>query len=250
MPNGWLELAKELATLPAILSDVYGDLLRPGVKQVGKALETVLGLGNTILWPIALANERSRIALERNLEKYRAKLQHIPEDDIMQVRPEIGVPIAEKLSYVHDDLLSELFLNLLVKASVKTTANLAHPSFVNIINNLSPDEGLMLCRLKQRRYSYVRRSRIVGGDDSPTYSKYGEIEDTIIENKFPIEALNFASNFAMYVDHLVHMNILLIRVTGSSKQARDQSEMDVTLELRLTDFGALFCKACVPDKQL
>ena len=36
-------------------------IVQPGVGGLGKALETVLGLGNTILWPIALVNERSRI---------------------------------------------------------------------------------------------------------------------------------------------------------------------------------------------
>jgi Abortive infection alpha len=219
MPNEWLELAKGVAKLPAILTDIYGDLLRPGVKQVGKALETVIGLGNTILWPFALVNGVADITLKRSLEKYRAKLENVPADEIIQVRPEIGVPIAERLSYVHDDYLSDLFVNLLAKASIKNNANLAHPSFVNIIDNLSPDEGLMLYHLKQRRYSYVRRSRIAEGEDSSTYSKYGEIEDTIIENKFPIQELSLSSNFAMYVDHLVHMNILLIRVTGSSKKS-------------------------------
>lgn len=249
MSNGWLELAREVGKLPALLSDIYGDLLRPGVKQVGKALETVLGLGNTILWPIALANERTRIALEKNLEKYRAKLQNIPQDEIIQVRPEIGVPIAENLSYVHDDLLSELFINLLAKAAVKTTASLAHPSFVYIINNLSPDEGLMLCKLKQRRYAYVRRSHVVGGEDSPTHTKYGEITESIIENEFPTAELNFPDNFPMYVDHLRHLNILYIRLIGSGKKSPDQHGiLESTLQIRLTDFGSLFCKACVPDK--
>jgi hypothetical protein len=248
MSNGWLELAREVGKLPALLSDIYGDLFRPGVKQVGKALETVLGLGNTILWPIALANERTRIALQKNLEKYREKLQNVPQEEIIEVRPEIGVPIAEKLSHVHDNLLSELFLNLLAKASVKTTANLAHPSFVYIINNLSPDEGLLLCKLKQRRYAYVRQSQMARSEDSPTHTKYGEITESIVENEFPTTELNFPANFPMYVDHLLHLNLLYIRLIGSAKKSPDQHDMLDSLQMRLTDFGTLFCKACVPDK--
>ena len=97
MSNGWLEVAREALKIPALLSDIYGDLLKPGVKQAGKALETIIGLGNTILWPIALGNERARVALERNLEKYRSQLENIPEEGIVAVPAEIGVPIAEKL---------------------------------------------------------------------------------------------------------------------------------------------------------
>lgn len=73
MTNGWLQVAQEGLKVPGLLIEIYGDIARPGVRQVGKALETVIGLGNTILWPIALANEHSRMALENNLERYRKK---------------------------------------------------------------------------------------------------------------------------------------------------------------------------------
>jgi hypothetical protein len=78
------------------------------ITQVGKALGTVLGLGNTILLPIHLLNERARLILENNLEKYRLSLKDVPEVEILPVRPEVGVPILEKLAYVSDDELSDL----------------------------------------------------------------------------------------------------------------------------------------------
>ena len=147
MSNGWLEVAREALKLPALIFDIYGDLLKPGVKQAGKALETIIGLGNTILWPITLGNERARIALERNLERYRSQLENLPEENIVAVPAEIGVPIAEKLSYVSDEELSSLYVNLLAKASTSATAKFAHPSFVNVINNLCPDEAVYLKEL-------------------------------------------------------------------------------------------------------
>ena len=99
------ELLNSLTRSPEILLEVYRDLAKPGVQQVGKALGTVLGLGNTILWPIHLINEKSRLALESNLERYRVKLEHVSQEDICSVAPEIGVPIAEKLSYVTNDTI-------------------------------------------------------------------------------------------------------------------------------------------------
>jgi len=144
MTNGWLRVAQEALKVPGLLVEIYGDLARPGVRQVGRALETVLGLGNTVLWPIALANERSRIALEKNLEKYRQRMDAVPEDKTIGVAPEIGVPIAEKLAYVSDERLSDLYVRLLATASNVDTLGKAHPSFVNVINNLSPDEARLL----------------------------------------------------------------------------------------------------------
>jgi Abortive infection alpha len=134
MSSSWLQVANEALKIPSLLVEIYGDLARPGVRQVGKALETVIGLGNTALWPIAWANERSRIALERNLEKYREALESVPEEKIVPVAPEIGVPVAEKLQYVREDRLSDLYVRLLASASNVDRLSFAHPSFVNVIN--------------------------------------------------------------------------------------------------------------------
>lgn len=150
MSNQWLELAKEAMKLPALLPEIYGDLLKPGVKQVGQALETAFGLCNTILSPITWANERTRIALKGNLEKYRAEIEHLPEEKVALVPPEIGVPILEKLGYVTNEELSDLYVNLLAKASCVDTVQFAHPSFVNIVNNLSPDEAVLLKEMHLR----------------------------------------------------------------------------------------------------
>ena len=144
MADGMLPILKEAAQVPGLFKEIYGDLAKPGVTQVGKALSTVLGLGNTILWPLTLLNERARIALEKNLEKYREQLNSIPPEKISEVPPELGVPIAEKLSYVTDEQLSDLYINLLAKASTTDLAHTAHPSFVNVVNNLSPDEAVLL----------------------------------------------------------------------------------------------------------
>jgi hypothetical protein len=144
MSGGWVQVAQEALKLPGLIVEIYGDAAKPGVRQVGKALETVLGLGNTVLWPITWANERSRIYLEKNLESYRKRLEAIPTDRIAEVPPEVGVPIAEKLAYVRDQRLSDLYVSLLAKASCVDTIEQAHPSFVNVINNLSPDEAKLL----------------------------------------------------------------------------------------------------------
>ncbi|MHB1320930.1 MAG: DUF4393 domain-containing protein [Acidithiobacillus ferrivorans] len=126
------------------MKELYGDLAKPGVQQAGKALSTIIGLGNTVLWPVALLNEKSKIALENNLEKYRLKMEKVSEEDTCEVPPEIGVPIAEKLSYVTNEALSEMYIELLANASQHQNANVAHPSFVNVITNISPDEAILI----------------------------------------------------------------------------------------------------------
>ena len=112
-----MEFLKELAQVPGLLKEIYGDLAKPGAAQAGKALSTIIGLGNTILWPFALANERAKIALEANLQKYRIRMESTPEEEVVEVAPEIGTPIAEKLGYVTNEQLSDMYIELLAKAS-------------------------------------------------------------------------------------------------------------------------------------
>lgn len=149
MPAEYLPALAKAATEPGLFKEIYGDLLKPGVSQVGKALANVMGLGNTILWPVQLLNERSKASLEANMERYREKLSNTSIEDISPVAPEIGVPVAEKLSYVSDKELSELYTTLLARASSKHTQSTVHPSFVNVLNNLSPDEAQILLQFQR-----------------------------------------------------------------------------------------------------
>ena len=64
-----LPILTEAAQIPGLLKEIYGDLAKPGVTQVGKALSTIIGLGNTLLWPIQILNERAKLTLADNLNK-------------------------------------------------------------------------------------------------------------------------------------------------------------------------------------
>jgi hypothetical protein len=60
-----LNLINQIAESATIIKEIYSDLAKPGVQQAGKALSTVIGLGNTMLWPVALLNEKAKLSLER-----------------------------------------------------------------------------------------------------------------------------------------------------------------------------------------
>lgn len=204
MSDGWLQLAQEATKVPSLLVEIYGDLARPGVKQVGKALETILGLGNTILWPITWANERTRIALEQNLEKFRARMATIPEERVVSIAPEIGVPIAEKLAYVRDERLSNLYVSLLSKASDSDFIHQAHPSFVNVINNLSPDEALLLEKLRSSGSEPFMTARAV----SPQGSFF--VLSSFAVSKDLESGLAFSENISAYLSNLAGLGIINI----------------------------------------
>jgi hypothetical protein len=197
---------EEIAKFPEVIKEIYGDLAKPGVQQAGKALSTVIGLGNTLLWPVAMINERSRIALESNLERYRKKLEGVSSSEVCEVPPEVGVPIAEKLAYVTNEELSEMYIELLAKASQQQQANLAHPSFVNIISNLCPDEAILLKSIRTMLGIPFIEVRL---------QEKGKNEWITLE---PIRAgvsclgeLQYPQNLASYISNLDGMGILKVR---------------------------------------
>ena len=191
------------ATQRELLTQLYGDLAKPGVAQVGKALSTVLGLGNTILWPIQWLNERARIALECNLERYREKVSQIPLEKVTPVAPEIGVPIAEKSSYVADHDLRELYTNRLAKALAFHTVSQAHPSFVNVINNISPDEALLIRQfMKQGAIPFVTAKF-----HNPSKNEWRTIEDLCF-GLHSETTLAFPANVPAYVSNFEGLGLI------------------------------------------
>ncbi|WP_153392906.1 Abi-alpha family protein [Chryseobacterium vaccae] len=135
-----------------LLTTIYGDLAQPAVKKVGIALESVLEFSTSIFLPLKFQNEKWKLNFEKRLLDYKEKLNQIPEEDIIEVNPQIGVPIIEKLSYTTNDNIAEMFLNLLIKGSSIKTANIAHPSFISIIERISSDEAKIINYLKHKDY--------------------------------------------------------------------------------------------------
>lgn len=127
-----------------LLATLYTDMAQPGARRVGQALETVLDLSNTILFPVRLLNEKVKLTFTANIKKYEQKLTHLDQCEIISVPPEIGMPVIDKLTYYTNEELAELFVNLLSTASSGKTIGNAHPGYINVIEQLSVDEARIL----------------------------------------------------------------------------------------------------------
>jgi hypothetical protein len=78
------------------------------------------------------------------MEQFRKKLEEVPEDKIIEAAPEIGVPILEKLEKTTNEVISNMYLDLLANASHIDLAKNAHPRFVSVIESLTRDEVTIL----------------------------------------------------------------------------------------------------------
>lgn len=199
-----------------IIKTVYEDAAQPGVKQVGMALGTSLGLVNTILLPLKLVNEIAKENFEKNINKYRENLKDIPEDKINDIPSQLALPIFDRFTYITDDDISDLFVNLLTTASNKDTINEAHPSFVQLLDRMSPDEAKILNYLiNDEVIPYLNVKCYIKGKTGSynyLYEKYSGL-DSFIE-------LIYSNNVNLYLENFVAMGII------EDKKPENLSDLD------------------------
>jgi hypothetical protein len=131
----------DIATAIVPVKQVYEDALQPAARQVGKNLETVTKVITLALAPLAMiiwGYEKIRDYLEPALAE---RLKYVPPDRITTPSPNVAGPAIEALRFTaHNDTLREMYANLLATAMDSSVAASAHPSFVEVLKQLTSDE--------------------------------------------------------------------------------------------------------------
>lgn len=167
---------------------IYQDLAQPAVKQVGKALETVAKTINIVLAPVGALVWGYEQCQGFIANKVAEKLKSVPPEDIVTPKPNVAGPAIEALRYTgHEESLSNMYANLLAASMTKQTVREAHPAFVEIIKQLTPDEAKLIPLLIMNRtlpLLTIRSSYIVPVDGRSgsrdvfsNYSLFGEDVD-------------------------------------------------------------------------
>ncbi|QUP67967.1 DUF4393 domain-containing protein [Pseudomonas syringae Cit 7] len=243
---------------------IYEDAVQPVAKQIGKSLEIVGKAVNAALMPIqglVWGAETIQAFLKDTLSQ---KLKDVPPEDIVSPKPNIAGPAIESLRYTgHEDSLKDMYANLLAAAMNKNTADQAHPAFVEIIKQLTPDEAKLIAFfLSRRKFPIVtvraRKESIGTMDMAVNVSLFGEQA-----------GLECPAHCPVYIDNLCRLGLVEIPegLTYSSDETYDEllnspavlelkkniEDMDHVSELkfemvRTTSFGKQFGAACVVNR--
>lgn len=128
-----------------VLEKAYDDLAHPSAKSIGNTVSLIprtigVWLGKWEKWVI---NGEESIKLTS--QAVEAKASQIPEEKLTEPEPYVAIPAVQQLSYCYDsDELREMYANLLVSSMNIDTKYQVHPSFVDIIKQLTPDEAKLL----------------------------------------------------------------------------------------------------------
>jgi hypothetical protein len=114
-----------------------------GISKIAKGtVETCLAPFNFVIWGYdRIKNDFIPLVAK--------KLQNVPKEQIQTPKTNLAGPAIEALRFsAQEPELQNMFANLLATAMDKQTSGDAHPSFVEIIKQLSPDEAKILYYMK------------------------------------------------------------------------------------------------------
>lgn len=246
---------------------LYQDGLQPAVKEMGSALHTVAKAVNVVLAPVSALVWGYEQIRDFVSTKVAHKLRHVPPENLATPKPNVAGPALESLRYTgHEEMLRDMYANLLAAAMDTRTAEGAHPAFVEIIRQLTPDEARILRLLAAPRalpLLTVRKEY-----KTPTEQERGGQDVLTHFSLLGWEAgCDYPDQTPVYLDNLCRLGLAEIpafyeytakgvydalenhsRVREVVEQLKDDPKWKASIErkgLKVTDLGRQFCRTCV-----
>ena len=221
---------------------VYDDVASPALKEAGGALVSVINTAKIAFLPFELG-EHVYYLLSGHLKRI---FDQVSREKQIEPPLEIAGPVLEGLKYTSEfSVLASMFENLLARAIDKERAREAHPAFVTIIKQLAPDEALLLCYLRKGKHKEIIRVEPVGMTPAVVP------EHLLVSPDLPVKSLDFPTYASMYLSRLSKLELIFtdaIPQVWSAPAHEEAEKIQIEVrEWRLTSFGNLFAKACVPE---
>ena len=240
---------------------IYQDVVQPAAKEIGTGLQTIAKTVHIALAPISglvWGYDKIKEFVTTSVAK---RLETIPREQIQTPLPQIAGPALEALKYTgHDESLREMFAKLLATAMDKRTAAEVHPSFVEIIKQLSSDEAKICCLLKKKAsFPLVNLKEEIDDNEYcilvPNFSTLGEMA-----------GCQYSGMIQSYLTNLTRLGIIEMNFGRQIKGKEQYSTLEAHPELSRfiekikaathkpsfergcidrTAFGQLFLNACI-----
>lgn len=133
-----------LKTAPTL----YEDALQPTVQEVGKFAARIPRAINAAFSGLDKWILNKEYAIDETKKLLEKKLENVDPDKIVEPEAYVAVPAIQAISYsMNSEELRNLYANLLAKAMNSDTKDLVHPSFVDMIKQMSPTDALIFSKI-------------------------------------------------------------------------------------------------------
>lgn len=129
---------------------VYDDGLKPAVSESGKTLALIPKAINAALVPLRIWIDKKEYNYEKTKLLLQQKLNNVDPSKIVTPEGYVAVPALQALQYSMDsDELRNMYANLIAKAMNEDTKENVHPTFVEIIKQMSPVDAMVFENIYQ-----------------------------------------------------------------------------------------------------
>lgn len=240
---------------------LYDDAIQPSAQEAGKTLSLIPRAINAAFVPLRKWIAYKEYSMAETEKLLAEKLKNLEPEKIVPPEPYVAVPAIQAISYsMNNDILRNLYANLIAKSMNIDTKDTVHPSFVEIIKQLSPLDAKLFDILCKNSTNPIIDLERKDNNNSGTI--------TLVNN---ITNINIATveSISVSIDNLERLKLISIpygtyytndnlytpfyehEVYKKYKKIYEQSnsyELDITKKIiSITDMGKSFHKICVSN---
>lgn len=204
------------------LIDLVPDSVDNAVKNITDKPTQNMGTTFADIWylvfgGISQAAEKRKLKYSYDLQKMEEELKEdiskIPQNKLVEPDIQVIAQALESAKYcVEKKELRKMYVNLISSSLNNDTNNYVHPSFPNIIKQISPEDALLLKQIYTHNYFLIFEC--------------------------PLETPKWISL------HILESNGLIENI-GSTMD--EDNYLDTDVSYALTPLGKTFCKICIDD---
>lgn len=151
MSEGLNQLAKGIGEAIQTVPELYQDALQPTVQETGKFLARIPRAINAAFAGLDKWILNKEYNIDETKKLLAQKLENIDPDKIVVPEPYVAIPALQAISYsMNSEELRNLYANLLASSMKSDTKDLVHPSFIEIIKQMSPIDAKIFKILAER----------------------------------------------------------------------------------------------------
>lgn len=251
-----------LTQIPESIDETAKGLLVKPAQTIGN---TISDLFQLVFGFISFNTEKQRIKYSAKLEAYKQKVEKeinaIPSDKIVEPNLQIAGQALENSKFcIESDELTTMFSKLIAASMNSDTLSNVHPSFPEILKQMSPQDAYLLLDFKNYYSLPICRYKVSLSDSSYDYplsdvyinvSKHQPSPSHYTNSLSSLKRLglidtdyiNYFSDETQYSVYIRHTYYGRLRYTyGANNVAIEKGIAE------LTPLGKSFIKVCVPDK--
>ena len=186
MSNGLDKLAGGMGEAIQTVPELYQGAFQPAVQETGKLLARIPRAINAAFSGLDKWILNKEYSIDETKKLLAQKLENVDPNKIVEPEPYVAIPAIQAISYSMDsEELRDLYANLLAKAMIKEIKKSVHPSFVEIIKQMSPIDAIIFKKIMEKKNGarplITISERAENGGNLPIYENCSWIKDYSIK---------------------------------------------------------------------